>query len=140
MRGKVSRGCITPLLRPKPWVSGVLDEVKLAEITVGDRNPAAVFSGDPAIDFGDILLSCGIGHNHEMPSLSVESGWRLHGDFNASLQNLWFQGRLRSKRLRTERVVVSRWSTAAMSITVNSSPLTRISFHRGYRRVARKGR
>jgi hypothetical protein len=40
-----------------------------------------------------------------MPSLSVQSGWRLHGDFNASLQNLWFQrtGQIQAFTDRTGR-------------------------------------
>lgn len=61
----------TPAVTARTRVSDIRDEVELTKITVGNQSPAAVFSDDPAIDFGNALLSGWLGHTYEMPSPSV---------------------------------------------------------------------
>jgi len=58
-----------------------------------------------------------IGHHHQVPALRVGAGRRLERDLDRALDHRRLDGRRRSSRLRTERVVVRSWSASATSTT-----------------------
>ena len=62
-----------------------------------------------------------VGDDHEVIPGDIAASRRLDGDVETLVITSGSTGRVRSRRCRTERVVVSKWSTVARSIGV--SPL-----------------